>query len=134
MALRIIIPPLTRVLLVLLFGFSLLCQIASYRARKAANAGEATILPWVVLSPQLSVYYPWVYVTSTFAEQNPITLLISGATILYGGKYLERAWSSAELAKFLLIATLIPNLIAAILYTAAHAISRSATLSYVFVS
>ena len=141
MALRVNIPPLTRVLLLLLVGFSLLCQIATYRARGTDNANtnanpkpnpnEATIVPWIALSPQLSLYYPWVYLTSTFAEQNLITLLISGATILYGGKYLERAWGSAELAKFLLIATLIPNVIAAILYVAAFAVSHSAALSWV---
>ena len=131
MALRINIPPLTRVLLVLLVGFSLLCQVASYRSRKITNGNEATIVPWIALTPQISVYYPWVYLTSTFAEQNLITLLISGTTILYGGKYLERAWGSAELAKFLLIVTLIPNLIAAFLYIAAFAVSRSAALSYV---
>lgn len=47
--------------------------------------------------------------TTTLVENNVFTLGISGVTIFYGGRYLERAWTSAEFAKFLVITSLIPN-------------------------
>ena len=121
---RINIPPCTRILLVLLIGFSLVYQAASYRAR---NLGDRSynVVPWITLTPQLSVYYPWVYLTATLAEQNLITLLIAGATAFFGGRYLERAWGSREFVKFLLVVCLVPNVIAAILYVLAFAVSRA---------
>ena len=123
MAFRINIPPVTRVLLILLLGFSLVYQAAHYK-----TPGSQYSLAWIVLRPQLSVYYPWVYITSTLAEQNIITLLIAIATVLYGGKYLERAWGSAEFAKFLLVVTLVPNVIASVLYLLLHVITLSHSL------
>ena len=125
MPLRINIPPLTRVLLVFLVGLSVVYQAASYSASKSADPKKAAIIPWITLIPQLSVYYPWVYLTSTLAEKNVVTLLVAGATVLYGGKYLERAWGSAEFGKFLLVITLVPNAVAAILYVLLFAVSRA---------
>ena len=125
MPLRINIPPLTRVLLVFLVGLSVVYQAASYSASKSADPKKAAIIPWITLIPQLSVYYPWVYLTSTLAEKNVVTLLVAGATVLYGGKYLERAWGSAEFGKFLLVITLVPNAVATILYVLLFAVSRA---------
>lgn len=125
LSLRINIPPLTRVLLVALIGFSVIYQAAAYRSHKAGDSPTGTIVPWMTLTPQLSIYYPWVYITSTLAEKNVVTLLIAGATVLYGGKYLERAWGSAEFGKFLLVITLIPNVVAAILYVFIFVITRA---------
>ena len=121
---RINIPPSTRILLIFLIGFSLVYQAASYRARSLGNLNY-NVIPWITLTPQLSVYYPWVYITATLAEQNIITLLIAGTTVFFGGRYLERAWGSREFVKFLFVASLVPNLIAAILYVLAFAISRA---------
>ena len=81
-------------------------------------------MAWIALTPQLSIFYPWVYITSTLAERNIITLLIAIATILYGGKYLERAWGSAEFGKFLLVVILVPNVVATILYVLLYVITR----------
>ena len=124
MRLRINIPPVTRALLVLLFGFSLVYQAASYRSQRSINQPPHNVVPWIALTPQLSVYYPWVYITSTLAEQNVLTLAIAGATFFYGGKYLERAWGSRDFTKFLLLVTIVPNVIAAFLYVLAFAITR----------
>ena len=71
------------------------------------------------------MFYPWVYITATFAEQNILTLLVSSATILLGGKYLERAWGSREFGKFVLVVTLIPNVVSAFLYVIWFAITRA---------
>lgn len=60
-----------------------------------------------------------------------ITLLIAGATILYGGKYLERAWGSREFGKFLLVVILVPNLVTAFLYVLLFVVTRAHSLGYV---
>ena len=119
MSLRINIPSLTRILLILLVGLSLTYQ--SIRWRLPTNRDP---LPYLTIIPQLSIYYPWVFLTSPLAEQNIVSLLIAGATVLYGGKYLERAWGSREFGKFWLVVTLIPNIIAVIIYLIWFAIKQ----------
>lgn len=121
MPLRINIPPLTRILVILLIGLSLTYQSIRWRLR----AHERELIPYLTLIPQLSIYYPWVYLTSSLAEQNIFSLLIACATILYGGKYLERAWGSREFGKFLLLVALISNVISAIIYVIWFAINRT---------
>lgn len=117
MQLRINIPPLTRALLASLLAISITHQVTRYVFR---GAGPELL----ALIPQWSLFYPWVYITATFAEQNVITLLIAGATILYGGKYLERAWGSKEFGKFLLIVTVLSNVGATLIYVLWFAITR----------
>jgi membrane associated rhomboid family serine protease len=56
--------------------------------------------------------YPWTLLSSVFVEQNIVTLLINGATVLFGGRYFERAWGSKDFALVLLITSLIPNILA----------------------
>ncbi|KAF4976885.1 hypothetical protein FZEAL_6507 [Fusarium zealandicum] len=103
---RINIPPVTRILLIALLAQSLLSAAIRYR-QWTANAD--IVIPYLTLVPQLSIIYPWTFLTSTFVESNVFTLGIAGFTLFYGGRYLERAWSSAELAKFLALVSLIPN-------------------------
>lgn len=64
-----------------------------------------------MMVPQLSLIYPWTFITTTLVENNLFTLAISVATIFYGGRYLERAWTSRDFAKFLLVTILIPNVL-----------------------
>lgn len=120
MQLRINIPPLTRILLGLLIAISITHQVTRY-------IFHTLPLELLALVPQQSVFYPWVYITATFAEQNIVTLLIAGATILYGGKYLERAWGSTEFGKFVLIVGVLPNLVSTIIYVLWFAITQDAT-------
>ncbi|RSL98447.1 hypothetical protein CEP52_010327 [Fusarium oligoseptatum] len=87
---RINIPPVTRILLIALLGQSLLSAAIRYRQW---TAHADIVIPYLTLVPQLSIIYPWTFITSTFVER----------------RYLERAWSSAELAKFLALVSLIPN-------------------------
>lgn len=115
MQLRLNIPPLTRVLLVLVIIISL-----AFRVARSQHGPEL-----LALIPQWSLFYPWVYFTATFAEQNILTLLVSGATILLGGRYLERAWGSREFGKFVLITTLIPNVASAFIYVIWFAVTRA---------
>lgn len=121
MQLRLNIPPLTRILLVLLVGIFALHQVLWLN-------GWSDFLELV---PQWALIHPWVYFTATFAEQNVITLLIAGGTVLYGGRYLERAWESREFGKFVLLVTLLPNFVASLLFVLWFAITRDDESAYV---
>ncbi|KAK1851331.1 rhomboid family protein [Colletotrichum chrysophilum] len=103
---RINIPPVTRGLLAVLVLQSFLSAAIRYRQWSATSE---IVIPYLTLIPQLSLIYPWTFLTSTLVENNIFTLGIAGVTIYHGGRYLERAWSSAELAKFVAITALIPN-------------------------
>lgn len=105
---RLNIPPVTRILLIILTSSSLLSFAIRYRGW---NGTDDIVIPYISLVPQLSLIYPWTFLTTTLVENNVFTLGISGVTIFYGGRYLERAWTSAEFAKFLVITSLIPNTI-----------------------
>ena len=124
---RVNIPPLTRILLALLIGFSVSYQALRYGlAHLDYTAGH-----YLALIPQWALFTPWVYFTATYSEQNVATILIAGATILYGGKYLERAWGSREFGKFILLVTLLPNFVASLIYVLLFAISQNDSLAYV---
>ncbi|KAL9593361.1 MAG: hypothetical protein Q9179_005925 [Wetmoreana sp. 5 TL-2023] len=122
---RINIPPLTRILLLLLFVFSVSYQALRYGVEDAGH--------YLALIPQWALFTPWVYFTATYSEQNIVTICIAGATILYGGKYLERAWGSMEFGKFILLLTLLPNFVASLIYVFLFAISRNESLALVVI-
>lgn len=103
---RLNIPPITRILLIALLTLSTLSGVIRYRQWTKESD---IVVPYLSLIPQLSIIYPWTFVTTTLVESNIFTLGTTGVTLFYGGRYLERAWSSAEFVKFLLIVTLIPN-------------------------
>lgn len=119
MQLRFNIPPLTKILVGLCIVISLVSR--AVRFELWATQGNTDFL---ALIPQWSLFYPWVYFTATFAEQNLTTFLVAGATILFGGRYLERAWGSREFGKFVFIVTLLPNFVASFLYVICFAITR----------
>lgn len=108
MAPRINIPPVTRAILVVLTVQSLLSAAIRYRQW---TTDSNIVIPYLTFVPQLSVIYPWTILTTTLVENNVFTLAISAATIYNGGRYLERAWSSAELAKFVAVVSFVPNLL-----------------------
>ncbi|KAI7788684.1 rhomboid family protein [Diaporthe eres] len=103
---RINIPPVTRILLITLGLQSILSAAIRY---KQWTANSEIVIPYLNLIPQLSLIYPWTFLTTTLVESNVFTLAIAAITLYHGGRYLERAWSSKEFAKFLLITALIPN-------------------------
>lgn len=119
---RVNIPPLTRVLLALLVAFSVSYQALRYGLDYTAGH-------YLALIPQWALFTPWVYFTATYSEQNVVTILITGATIFYGGKYLERAWGSREFGKFILLVTLLPNFVASLIYVFLFAISQNDSLA-----
>lgn len=103
---RINIPPVTRILLIVLGLQSVLSAAIRYRQW---SAHSEIVIPYLNLIPQLSLVYPWTFVSTTLVESNIFTLSIACLTLFHGGRYLERAWSSREFAKFLLVVSLIPN-------------------------
>ncbi|KAI1311802.1 eukaryotic integral membrane protein-domain-containing protein [Xylaria venustula] len=115
---RLNIPPVTRIALGVL-GLQSLSRILILRARPGA------FIEWLVLVPQLSIFYPWTFLTTTLAEDNLTSLVIAAVTLFNGGRYLERAWSSKEFAKFLLVASLIPNFLCFLLLIALFTLTRN---------
>ncbi|KXJ96599.1 eukaryotic integral membrane protein-domain-containing protein [Microdochium bolleyi] len=105
---RVNIPPVTRILLGALLLQSIFNAAIRYRQR---TSGSTVAVPWLTLVPAHSLIYPWTFVTTTLVEGNIVTLVAAGFTLFHGGRYLERAWSSREFAKFLLVVSLIPNVL-----------------------
>ncbi|KAK1782991.1 eukaryotic integral membrane protein-domain-containing protein [Copromyces sp. CBS 386.78] len=103
---RINLPPVTRISLFALGLQSVLSAAIRYRQW---TAHSEIVIPYLNLIPQLSLVYPWTFVTTTLVESNIFNFSIAALTLYHGGRYLERAWSSRELAKFLLVTSLIPN-------------------------
>ncbi|OJJ82819.1 rhomboid family protein [Aspergillus glaucus CBS 516.65] len=115
---RVNIPPATRICLVSLLTLSLLYNIARWRqiSSISATTGKTQlttpiVVPYLTLVPLRLFYYPWTLLTATFVEQNIFTVLLNLATLFYGGKYLERAWSSREFAKFIVTIAVLPNVV-----------------------
>jgi hypothetical protein len=104
---RLNIPPITRILLITLLALSTLSGVIRY---KQWTQKSHIVVPYLTLIPSLSLIYPWTFLTTSLVEGNVFTLGTTGVTLYYGGRYLERAWSSQQFIKFLLIVTLIPNI------------------------
>ena len=115
MVVRINIPPVTRLMLILLLALSLLYILGNNKelphSSNPRNPARPLVL-YLTLVPAFCFYYPWTILTATFVERSIFSLLVNGATIFFGGKYLERAWGSKEFGKVVLVASIIPNLIA----------------------
>lgn len=95
-----------------------------------SSSDEYFTVPFLTVVPALSIVFPWTFLTATFVEQNIFTLFITLATIFYGGKYLERAWGSAEFGKFLLVISLVPNFLTFCFYIAWFAITGNVVRSF----
>ncbi|OTA57208.1 rhomboid family protein [Hypoxylon sp. EC38] len=119
---RLNIPPVTRVVLVVLLLQSVLSAAVRYRQW---SAHSEIVVEWLTLIPQLSLFYPWTFLSATLVENNIFTLGIALLTLYHGGKYLERAWSSREFAKFLLVASLIPNTLTFLVLVSLFTITRN---------
>lgn len=125
---RLNIPPVTRILLLVLLLQSVLSAAIRYRQW---SANSEIVIPYLTLIPQLSLVYPWTFVTTTLVESNVFTLGIAATTIFQGGRYLERAWSSAEFAKFLLVVSLVPNVLTFCFLILLFSLTRDERWTYV---
>lgn len=138
---RVNIPPLTRVSLIVTVSLSILTGTLRYRDWMSRQSETTTTtgstasdeyftVPFLTVVPALSIVFPWTFITATFVEQNIFTLFITLATLFYGGKYLERAWGSAEFGKFLLVVSVVPNFITFIIYIAWFALTGNPARSF----
>ncbi|KAF1962746.1 DUF1751-domain-containing protein [Byssothecium circinans] len=129
---RINLPPLTRSLLASLVVSTLLNLVlrpvpdANLNKHDNPVIGVGLGVPYLSIVPRRSVIYPWVFLLATFVEQNAVGLVLTGLTIFYGGRYLERAWGSKEFTKFILFVAMIPNLLTFLLYAVGYALSKKA--------
>lgn len=124
-------------MLILILALFFLHTLGSYRRLPSLpNPRDPSrpLVPYLTLVPAFCIYYPWTLLTATFVERSVFSLLINGATIFFGGKYLERAWGSREFGKVVLVASIIPNLIAVSTYLIWAAITASSTRSWTPVS
>jgi membrane associated rhomboid family serine protease len=127
---RINLPPLTRSLLAAVVVFTLL----NFALRPSSNwvekvekplIGVGDGVPYLSIVPGRSLVYPWVFALATVVEQNVLGLAVTGLTIFYGGRYLERAWGSHEFTKFVLFVAMIPNMLSFLLYITAYLVTGS---------
>ncbi|KAL2891299.1 Protein pdh1 [Ceratocystis lukuohia] len=118
---RLNLPPVTRALMIGLGVQSLLS--AAIRCRQW-SADTTVVIPYLTLVPSLSLTYPWTFLTTTLVEGNVFTAGISVFTLYHGGRYLERAWSSEELVKFVAIISLASNILTFLSLVAMFALSH----------
>ncbi|CAD0084437.1 unnamed protein product [Aureobasidium vineae] len=123
MPVRINLPPLTRALLILLLLLSLLNASFSVRSLIRVQA-----VPALAIIPARSLKYPWTTLTAALVETNLVSFAISAITIFYGGRYLERAWTGQEFAKFVMFVTMIPNLLTFAIYALWYSVTGTAFL------
>lgn len=134
---RLNLPPLTRALLLTLLALSALNVSLRFRKWSAAASDPSNSLtapsnyisapqlavPYLVLVPTHSLWFPWTFVTAALVENNIVSLGVSGVVIWFGGRYLERAWGSKGLGWFLGVATVVPNVTAFFIYALWHALT-----------
>ncbi|KAI0803331.1 eukaryotic integral membrane protein-domain-containing protein [Irpex lacteus] len=100
------IPPVTRAFTALTVVSSLL-----YYWLWWTSSGNFSV-PWLVLEPGSSIFYPWTFVTSAFVETTIIELAFTLITIPASLRYLERLWGAAETLKFIVVTIAVSNIIA----------------------
>ncbi|KAI5287132.1 hypothetical protein KEM54_006215 [Ascosphaera aggregata] len=107
MPLRISIPPVTRTTIFLIIALTVIHGLA--RFNQYERSADQSPIAYLILVPWKVLFNPWTLLTATFVEYNLSTVVITAPTVFYGGKYLERAWGSAEFAKFVLVVALATN-------------------------
>ena len=120
MAPRYNLPIVTKALLLtLLFLYAL---STAYQFRMGGLgflplSGKPSSVPQLVIVLSTNYIYPWTTLTAAFVESNLIACTISMLTLFFGGRYLERAWNSSQFSVFVLLVTLLPNLLTTLFYT-----------------
>ena len=133
---RINLPPITRGLLAATVFFTLLNFVLRPNANWVEKVEKPVIgvgngVPYLTIVPGQSLIYPWVFALATVVEQNLAGLIVNGATLFYGGRYLERAWGEKEFAKFILFVATVPNILSFLLYLAGYVITSKTVPLYV---
>ncbi|WWC88860.1 uncharacterized protein L201_003775 [Kwoniella dendrophila CBS 6074] len=108
------IPLGTRLITLTILLFSIIGQGLSYLAREnSPEPGSWGIqLPWLVMAPGISYWYPWTLFTAGLVELSLMGLIVSLISIPLACRYLERVWGIRELIKFSIITIVGSNVIA----------------------
>ncbi|WRT67598.1 uncharacterized protein IL334_004570 [Kwoniella shivajii] len=108
------IPLGTRLITLTVVLLSVIGQGLSYLAlENSANPGSwGSQLPWLVMSPGESIWYPWTVLTAGLVELGITGLIVSAISIPLACRYLERVWGIKELIKFSIITIVGSNVIA----------------------
>ena len=120
MAPRYNLPIVTRILVLTLLFLYFLSAAYQYKSKGAGFLplyGDPSLVPQIVVIPNFTISYPWTVLTATYVEANIATLSVSGLALFFGGRYLERAWSSSQLATLMLLIALVPNIACTFLYS-----------------
>ncbi|KAI9317920.1 eukaryotic integral membrane protein-domain-containing protein [Dichotomocladium elegans] len=108
------IPALTKALVTTLVVLSCSSYIYTYRAQASAENPDDIAFsgcPFIGILPGLAMYNPWTFLTAAFYEDNVFSLFGSVLVLLLCGKYLERAWGSRELLKYVVISATLSNVV-----------------------
>ncbi|KAI7884262.1 DUF1751-domain-containing protein [Lichtheimia hyalospora FSU 10163] len=107
------IPSLTKAFVTTLVALSCTSYIYTYRLQLTADDPTETNVflgcPFIGVLPGLALYNPWTFLTAAFYEDNVFKLIASALIFLLCGKYLERAWGSRELLKYVMITATLSN-------------------------
>ncbi|KAK9472661.1 eukaryotic integral membrane protein-domain-containing protein [Dipodascopsis tothii] len=136
---RTAIPPVTKGLLVLSLTLSIAVAAIRYAAyfRLTEEQPDRRIqmdriyVGYLTVVPAVSVVFPWTFVVATLVEQNVLSLMVSLGTVFYAGKYCERVWGPAELARFVLIVAALPNLAVFMVYVIAYFVTGNEAYDFV---
>lgn len=99
-----------RVLLLSTLTLSILNFLAS------PSSASTSTRSYLMLIPNVLPRYPWTLVTAAFVERSLISLVATCTGVLFGGKYLDRAWGSREFAQFVAVVVLMSNVAAVLSY------------------
>ncbi|KAK6464791.1 eukaryotic integral membrane protein-domain-containing protein [Scheffersomyces coipomensis] len=114
------VPTSTRALVGLLLAVSAIIFALKFQQLRVAiqqgisiSFGELYV-PYLQLIPRSTVYYPWVIVTSIFAEVSILSFGFSILVLSISTRYVEKFWGWKEVVKFVLIIGFITNFITVI--------------------
>ncbi|KAI0785034.1 DUF1751-domain-containing protein [Abortiporus biennis] len=100
------IPPVTRAWTAATVVFSLIYYTLWW------SAGRDLQVPYLVLVPGSSIFYPWTFFTSALVETSIIELAFTLLVIPASLRYLERLWGAVETLKFIVVSITVSNIIA----------------------
>lgn len=90
--------------------FILLIKIYVRQLTGSSSLLLEMIVPQIQLVPRYAIYYPWVFVTSIFAEVSIFSFLSSLVILYVATSYVEKFWGFKEVVKFILVVGAITNL------------------------
>ncbi|KAI9285755.1 eukaryotic integral membrane protein-domain-containing protein [Umbelopsis sp. AD052] len=103
------VPPVTRALTAAIIITSGIGLLITYTRDPEATTHNN--VPVIGLVPGYWLHFPWTFLTACLYENNIFAFITSLVATLLGGKYLERAWGSKELLKFVIVTGVIPNIL-----------------------